>query len=182
MKLRSSGSSLWSMRSCAASPAVTWGTSATGHTLQPTALVNEAYLRLIDIRQVQWQDRAHFFAMSSRVMRRILVDVARARGYQKRGGGARQSLARRGSRWRPEPAADVVALDDALTTLAAVDARKSQVVEMRYFGGLSIEETAEALGVVGTNGEARLDDGEAVAVARAQEEATESARLGIGDR
>ncbi len=118
-----------------------------GHTLQPTALVNEAYLKLIDIRHVHWQDRAHFFAMSSRVMRRVLVDAARARGYQKRGAGACQVTLDEGRVGAKEPSADVVALDDALTALAAIDERKSQVVEMRYFGGLSIEETAEALGV-----------------------------------
>jgi RNA polymerase sigma factor (TIGR02999 family) len=117
-----------------------------GHTLQPTALVNEAYLKLVDVRQIQWQDRAHFFAMSSRVMRRVLVDAARARGYQKRGGGAQQVTLDEGRVGAKQPAADVVALDDALTALAAIDPRKSQVVEMRYFGGLSIEETAEALG------------------------------------
>jgi RNA polymerase sigma factor (TIGR02999 family) len=118
-----------------------------GHTLQPTALVNEAYLKLIDIRHVQWQDRAHFFAMSSRVMRRVLVDAARARGYQKRGAGACQVTLDERRIGAKEPAAKVVALDDALTALAVIDERKSQVVEMRYFGGLSIEETAEALGV-----------------------------------
>ena len=118
-----------------------------GHTLQPTALVNEAYLRLVDARQVQWQDRAHFFAMSSRLMRRVLVDAARARAYQKRGAGATNVTLdeeRMGTKAR---AADVIALDDALTVLASIDQRKCQVVEMRYFGGLSIEETAEALGV-----------------------------------
>lgn len=118
-----------------------------GHTLQPTALVNEAYLKLIDAQHVQWQDRAHFFAMSSRLMRRVLVDAARARGYQKRGGGAHRVTLDEARAGAKEPAADVVALDDALTALAAIDERKSQVVELRYFGGLSIEETAEALGV-----------------------------------
>ena len=118
-----------------------------GHTLQPTALVNEAYLKLIDIHHVQWQDRAHFFAMASRVMRRILVDAARARGYQKRGAGAHQVTLDEGRVGAKEPPADVVALDEALTALAAFDERKSQVVEMRYFGGLSIEEVAEALGM-----------------------------------
>ena len=118
-----------------------------GHTLQPTALVNEAYLKLIDARAVRWQDRAHFFAMSSRVMRRILVDAARARGYQKRGGAAQQVTLDEGRLGASGPSADIVALDEALTALAAVDRRKSQVVEMRFFGGLSIEETAEALGV-----------------------------------
>jgi RNA polymerase sigma-70 factor (ECF subfamily) len=123
------------------------GHERVSNTLQPTALVNEAYLRLIDIRQVQWQDRAHFFAMSSRVMRRVLVDAARARGYQKRGAGAHKVTLDEGRAGTTERPADVVALDDALNALAAVDERKSQVVEMRYFGGLSIEETAEALGI-----------------------------------
>ena len=118
-----------------------------GHTLQATALVNEAYVRLIDIRQVNWQDRAHFFAMSSRLMRRILVDFARAKGYQKRGGGAQKVSLDEALIVSAEPAADLVALDDALTALAAFDARKAQVVEMRFFGGLSVEETAEALKV-----------------------------------
>ena len=118
-----------------------------GHTLQPSALINEAYLRLIDIRQVQWQDRAHFFAMSSRVMRRVLVDCARARGYQKRGAGAQRVTLIEEQIPSAEPATDLLALDEALEELGAFDARKSQVVEMRYFGGLSIEETAEALGV-----------------------------------
>ena len=123
------------------------GHERVGHTLQPTALVNEAYLKLIDIRQVKWQDRAHFFAMSSRVMRRVLVDCARARGYQKRGAGAQKVTLDEERVGSAEQPADVLALDDALETLAAIDPRKGQVVEMRYFGGLSIEETAEALGV-----------------------------------
>jgi RNA polymerase sigma-70 factor, ECF subfamily len=123
------------------------GHERVGHTLQPTALVNEAYLKLIDIRHVQWQDRAHFFAMSSRVMRRVLVDCARTRGYQKRGAGAQKMTLDEGRVRSAEPAADVLALDEALEALAAIDQRKSQVVEMRYFGGLSIEETAEAMGI-----------------------------------
>jgi RNA polymerase sigma factor (TIGR02999 family) len=123
------------------------GHERVGHTLQATALVNEAYLKLIDIRKVQWQDRAHFFAMSSRVMRRVLVDHARARGYQKRGADAQRVTFDEGRVANAEPAADVLALDEALEALAAIDPRKSQVVEMRYFGGLSIEETAEVLGV-----------------------------------
>jgi RNA polymerase sigma-70 factor (ECF subfamily) len=118
-----------------------------GHTLQQTALVNEAYLRLVDIRQVQWQDRAHFFAMSSRVMRRVLVDAARARGYKKRGAGAHKVSFDEGLIASPQRAPDIVALDEALQALAAFDPRKSQVVEMRFFGGLSNEEVAEALGV-----------------------------------
>ena len=118
-----------------------------GHTLQPTALVNEAYLRLIDVRQVRWQDRAHFFAMSARLMRRILIDAARAKRYQKRGGG--MSLVTFDEAVAASPMRDVelVALDDALTALAAENVRKAQVVELRFFGGLTVEETAEALGI-----------------------------------
>ena len=118
-----------------------------GHTLQATALVNEAYLRLIEVNQVRWQNRAHFFAMASRVMRRILVDAARARGYQKRGGGAESVSLDEALLVSGEPRQDLIALDDALNALAAFDLRKSQVVEMRFFGGLSVEETAEALHV-----------------------------------
>jgi RNA polymerase sigma factor (TIGR02999 family) len=118
-----------------------------GHTLQPTALVNEAYLRLIELQRVKWQDRAHFFAIAARLMRRVLVDAARARDYQKRGGGALMLSLDEGLVVPTEPGQDLVALDEALTALAAVDARKSQVVEMRFFGGLSLEETAEALHV-----------------------------------
>ena len=118
-----------------------------GHTLQATALVNEAYLRLIEVNQVRWQNRAHFFAMASRVMRRILVDAARARGYQKRGGGAETVSLDEALLVSGEPRQDLVALDDALNALAAFDLRKSQVVEMRFFGGLRVEETAAALHV-----------------------------------
>jgi len=119
----------------------------TGHTLQATALVNEVYLRLINIDQVHWQTRAHFFAMAARLMRRILVDAARSRGYQKRGGGVTMVSLEEWLVVSPQPGEDLVALDDALTALAVVDLRKSQVVEMRFFGGLTLEETAEALHV-----------------------------------
>ena len=118
-----------------------------GHTLQATALVNEAYLRFIDAQHVRWQNRAHFVAMAARLMRRVLVDSARARGYQKRGGGASMLSLDDALVVSTEPGHDLVALDDALTALAAVDSRKSQVVEMRFFGGLSLDETAEALHV-----------------------------------
>jgi RNA polymerase sigma-70 factor, ECF subfamily len=119
-----------------------------GHMLQPTALVNEAYLRLVNLKQMQWQDRAHFFAMGARLMRRILVDVARSHGYRKRGGGAQQvSFTEALDVAEAGQATDVVALNDALDALAAVDARKSQVVELRFFGGLSVEEAAEVLNV-----------------------------------
>ena len=123
------------------------GRERAGHTLQTTALVNEAYIRLIDVSQVKWQDRAHFFAMSARLMRRILVDHARARQSQKRGGATRKISFEESLVVSPERGEDLVALDDALQALAVVDARKCQVVEMRYFGGLSVEESAEALHV-----------------------------------
>jgi RNA polymerase sigma factor (TIGR02999 family) len=118
-----------------------------GHTLQTTALVNEAYLRLIDLSQVRWQDRAHFLGMSARVMRRILVDHARARGANKRGGRDQKVPIEDAAAVTEERAVDLIALDDALNALAVVDSRKSQVVELRFFGGLSIEETAESLHV-----------------------------------
>jgi len=118
-----------------------------GHTLQPTALVNEAFLRLTDARQVRWQDRAHFLGISARLMRRVLVDHARSRGYRKRGGAAQRVTLNDGLISAPEPALDVMALDRALEALAAADFRKSRVVELRFFGGLSVEETAEVLHV-----------------------------------
>jgi RNA polymerase sigma factor (TIGR02999 family) len=116
-----------------------------GHTLQPSALVNEAYLRLIEVKQVQWQNRAHFFAMASRVMRRILVDAARAKGYQKRNAGGQKVSLDEAVDVAATPSQDFVALDDALNALEAVDPRKCKVVEMRFFGGMSEEETATAL-------------------------------------
>ena len=117
------------------------------HTLQTTALVNEAFLRLTDARQIRWQDRGHFLGISARLMRRVLVDHARARGYLKRGGGAERVTLHEGLVISPDPALDLVALDRALEALARVDARKSQIVELRFFGGLSVEETAEVLHV-----------------------------------
>jgi RNA polymerase sigma-70 factor, ECF subfamily len=115
------------------------------HTLQATALVNEAYLRLVDGKQVRWQDRAHFFAVSARLMRHILVDLARSRHYQKRGGDAQPVSLEDALLVSQRKDPDLVALDEALKTLAVVDPRKSQVVELRYFGGLSVAETAEVL-------------------------------------
>ena len=117
------------------------------HTLQTTALVNEAFLRLTDARQIRWQDRGHFLGISARLMRRVLVDHARARGYLKRGGGAERVTLHEGLVTSPDPALDLVALDRALEALARVDARKSQIVELRFFGGLSVEETADVLHV-----------------------------------
>lgn len=118
-----------------------------GHPLQTTALVNEAYLRLIDSSRVRWQNRAHFFAVSAQLMRRILVDVARARAKLKRGGDAIQVSLDEAMAMPRAPGPDLIALDDALTRLAAFDERKSKVVELRFFGGMSVDETAEVLGV-----------------------------------
>lgn len=118
-----------------------------GHTLQATALVNEAYLKLLGSQKVNWQNRAHFFAISAQLMRRILVDSARARGYQKRGAGAPKVTFDEALMGREEKSCDLVMLDDALKALAEFDPRKGQVVELRYFGGLSVEETAEVLKV-----------------------------------
>jgi RNA polymerase sigma factor (TIGR02999 family) len=118
-----------------------------GQTLQTTALVNEIYLQLIDLRGVSWRDRAHFFALSSRLIRRVLIDAARAKAAHKRGGGSPHVELDENLLVSQEPRADVIALDDALTALAAIDDRKSQVVELRFFGGLGIEETAEVLKV-----------------------------------
>ena len=114
--------------------------------VQATGLVNEAFLRLVDVQHVNWQDRTHFFAMSARLMRRVLVDLARARLADKRGGGVVR-VAFDEDIAAAQPEADVARLDDALEALAAVDDRKSRVVELRFFGGLSVEETATALGV-----------------------------------
>jgi RNA polymerase sigma-70 factor, ECF subfamily len=118
-----------------------------GHTLQPTALINEAYLRLLKIHDVDWQDRAHFFAIASNMMRRVLVDHARRRGMHKRGGGELLVTLSEAEVVAQEWNFDLLALDEALTRLAAFDARACCVVELRYFGGLSVEETAQALGV-----------------------------------
>jgi RNA polymerase sigma factor (TIGR02999 family) len=123
------------------------GKERRGHTLQATALVNEAYLRLIELNRMTWQNRAHFFAMAARVMRRILVNAALARGYQKRGGGAQRVTLDEGLVVSPELSPDLIALDEALTALEATHQRKAQVVELRFFGGMSVEEAAEALHV-----------------------------------
>jgi RNA polymerase sigma factor (TIGR02999 family) len=118
-----------------------------GHSLQPTALVNEAYLRLVDVQRVRWQDRAHFLAVSARLMRRILVDVARSKLSQKRGGGAVRVTVAQALVLSDEPGQDLVALDDALQALARVDERKARVIELRFFGGLSDDETASVVKV-----------------------------------
>jgi RNA polymerase sigma-70 factor, ECF subfamily len=117
-----------------------------GHTLQATALINEAYLRLVDAQQVDWQDRTHFVAVAARLMRRILVDFARSKRYQKRGGGAVQVTLDE-AMLVLERGRDLVALDEALEALAKFDERKSRVIELRFFGGLSVEETATVLRV-----------------------------------
>jgi RNA polymerase sigma factor (TIGR02999 family) len=118
-----------------------------GHTLQTSGLVNEAYLRLIDQSQVHWQNRGHFYGIAAQMMRRILVDYARSRHYAKRGGNNHQVSLNEALIASEERSAEVVALDDALKSLAAIDERKSQIVELRFFAGLSIEETAEVLAV-----------------------------------
>ena len=115
------------------------------HSVQTTELVNEAFLRLVDVQQVDWQSRTHFLALSARLMRRVLVDYARARGADKRGGGAVHVTLDDATVGGAAPAADVVRLDDALKALAALDERKSRVVELRFFGGLTVDETAAAL-------------------------------------
>src|SRR5271169_2092186 len=117
------------------------------HILQTTALVNEVYLRLVDCGQMDWQNRAHFIAMSAHLMRRILIDFARSRGYQKRGGGALHISLDEAPSVCNEPDPNLLALDDALKALATLDERGSKVVELRFFGGLSIKETAEVLKV-----------------------------------
>lgn len=118
-----------------------------GHTLQTDALVNEAYVRLIDMSRVDWQDRTHFFSLAARLMRRILVDHARSHRYQKRGGGARRVPLETLDDASQIRATDLVMLDDALAALATVDARKAQVVELRFFGGLTVAEIARTLDV-----------------------------------
>lgn len=118
-----------------------------GHTLQTTALVNEAYIRLVDHKGMRWQNRAHFYAVAAQAMRRILVDYARSRDCAKRGGGANMVELEEAATVVQRQASDLVALDDALSELAALDPRKSQIVEMRYFGGMSVEEMAEVLRV-----------------------------------
>jgi RNA polymerase sigma factor (TIGR02999 family) len=117
------------------------------HTLQATALVHEAYLKLINTKAVRWENRAHFFAVSAQVMRHILVDLARQRRAQKRGGGQKLALDEAVGVSDDPEALNLVALDEALDRLAAVDARQSRIIELRYFGGLSTEETAEVLGI-----------------------------------
>jgi RNA polymerase sigma factor (TIGR02999 family) len=118
-----------------------------GHSLETAALINEAYLRLLDYKDMRWQNRPHFFAVAAQAMRRILVDHARRRDYLKRGGGAVKVSLDAAAVVGDERAAELVALDDALNELAKFDPRKSQIVELRYFGGLSVEETADVIGV-----------------------------------
>ena len=118
-----------------------------GHTLQTTALINEAYVRLVDQRTVHWANRSHFFAISAQIMRRILIDHARSHAYAKRGGGQQKVSLDETATLQVSKAAALISLDDALQSLAEIDQRRSQVVELRYFGGLSNEEIAQALGI-----------------------------------
>ena len=123
------------------------GRERKGHTLQATALVNEVFLRFLHAPTPRWQDRAHFVGIAARLMRRVLVDHARSRGYQKRGGGAQRVPVDKALLITHEPELDVLAVDRALEAFAKIDPRKSQVVELRFFGGLSVEETADVLGI-----------------------------------
>lgn len=118
-----------------------------GHTLQTTALINEAYVRLVDQKNVQWANRSHFFAISAQIMRRILIDHARHHAYAKRGGGAKQVSLEEVAAIAPEQGRELIRLDEALKSLAERDPRRSQVVELRYFGGLNNEEIAGVLNV-----------------------------------
>lgn len=118
-----------------------------GHTLQTTALIHETYLRLVDVRQVNWQNRAHFLAICAQLMRRILIDFARSRNYQKRGGAAPRVSFDEGLAVTAQPDVNLVAVDDALQRLAQIDERKARVVELRFFGGLGVKETAEVMKV-----------------------------------
>jgi RNA polymerase sigma factor (TIGR02999 family) len=118
-----------------------------GHSLQPTALVHEAYLRLIDQSKVEWQNRAHFFGVAAQMMRRILIDHAKAKHRVKRGGTAVKVVLDENANFTHERASELLALDDALQSLAGMDERKSRIVELRYFGGLTVEETAQVLGI-----------------------------------
>src|ERR1700732_3902420 len=120
-----------------------------GHTLQTTALIHETYLRLVDIRRIKWQDRAHFLAICAQLMRRILIDFARSRRYQKRGGAGQPVNFDEALLVTAQPDANLVALDEALNRLEKVDERKSKVVELRFFGGLGVKQTAEAMKVSG---------------------------------
>jgi RNA polymerase sigma-70 factor, ECF subfamily len=122
-------------------------TEHVGHTLQATALINEVYLRLIDWRNVRWQDRAHFFAVSAQMMRRVLIDHARRHRFRRRGGDAVKVVLDEAAIASPERGADLIAIDDALVRLGELDARKCRVVELRFFGGLSVEEIAEVLDI-----------------------------------
>ena len=118
-----------------------------GHTLQTSALVNEAYLRLVDQRSVEWHNRTHFFAIAAQMMRRILVDYARGHLYAKRGAGAVHVSLTQAASVSKQPTAEVTALDEALTKLESIDPQQARVVELRFFGGLTIKETAEAMGI-----------------------------------
>ena len=152
-----------------------------GHTLQATALVNEAYLRLVDVDRVQWQDRAHFFAMAARQMRRILIDAARARGNQKRGGDVLKVSLTQGL-GVPDRPEDLIALDEALEALGEIDERRARVVEMRFFGGLSVEEVAEVLEGFSRHGQAGLEAGEGVVGTGASKAVTRLSVTSAGEK
>ena len=135
------------MTNCTWRRVVIWPANAPDIASNTNAHIHETYLRLVNVRQVKWQNRAHFFAICAKLMRRILVDFARSRGYQKRGGGATDVNLDEAAVVSSDPGVNLVALDDALRRLAEVDERKSRVVELRFFGGLSVKETAEVMKV-----------------------------------
>ena len=136
-----------SMTNCTGWPTVTWRGSGPITRSKRRPSVHEAYLRLVDANEIEWKNRVHFFAISATVMRRILVEFARSRGSQKRGGDVRKISLEETAILSPEPDEDLLALDSALTALAAFDSRKAKVVELRFFGGFTEQETADALGV-----------------------------------
>ena len=144
------------MRNSDASLIVIWARERPDHTLQTTALVNEAYLRLADQTNPRWQNRAHFFAVAARAMRQILVSYARSQRSQKRGGGALKIELDEAALVSPEQSKEIVDLHEALERLATLDSRKAQVVELKYFGGLNYDEMAEVLKISRCHGEARL--------------------------
>src|SRR5262249_13045129 len=123
------------------------GKERAGHTLQTSALINEAYLRLVDLHTVEWQDRKHFFAVAAQIMRHILIDHARSYRYAKRGAGAERVALVEAEGVRIDRAEELLALDEALKELEAFDPRKSRITELRFFGGLTVEETAEVMGL-----------------------------------
>jgi len=167
--VRSKVSSLCWTGSCTGLPSITWQPQPPGHTLQTTALVNEAYLRLIDAKRASWNDRSHFLAACSQIMRRVLVDHARGRQAAKRGGGAPVAPLEEAWVVSPEPSTDIVAVDKALSALAKVDPRKARVVELRFFRGLSVEGDRCCVGDLRGERDAGLEAGKSLVGTQAEQ-------------